>query len=517
MLSPTRVKPLERRPKALVIGAGFGGLASAIRLSAKGYDVEVLEKLDAAGGRAYVHHQDGFTFDAGPTIITAPFLLEELWTLCGKTMSDEIDLVKMMPFYRILFYTGQTFDYSDDTQAMCQEIAKFNPRDVQGYHDLMRAADVCKKLGFEEMGDVAFDSYKDLLKALPSFIKMRAWRSLYSLVAQHIEHPLLRVAFSFHPLLIGGNPFSVTRAYALIHSLEKTWGVHSPIGGTGALVKGLVGLLDGLNVPIRYNCAVKRICIHNGKAYGVELEKPSTHNASGARDDRQGGGELIEADIVVCNTDSAWTYKHLIDAEHRRHWSDARIDKGHYSMGLFVWYFGTNRTYPDVPHHMMILTERYKALLNDIFKKHHLAKDFSLYLHRPTATDPSMAPVGCDTFYALAPVPNLDSQTDWASIGETFRQAIQAHLQATVLPDLGHHIVTSKITTPLDFQNRLYSYKGAGFGLEPLLTQSAIFRPHNRSEDIKNLFMVGASTHPGAGVPGVLMSAKALEKVIPHA
>jgi len=524
MLSPIRLDQIKPKPKALVIGAGFGGLASAIRLSVKGYDVEVIEKLDAAGGRAYVHHQDGFTFDAGPTIITAPFLLEELWALCGKRMSDEIELVKMSPFYRILFYNGQTFDYSDDTQAMCQEIAKFNPSDVKGYHQLMQAADVCKKLGFEEMGDVAFDTYKDLLKALPSFIKMRAWRSLYSLVAQHIQHPLLRVAFSFHPLLIGGNPFNVTRAYALIHSLEKTWGVHSPIGGTGALVKGLVGLLEGLNVPIRYNSAVKRICIKDGKACGVELERPleSLHKgdqSSGSSEhyESHDKGELIAADIVVCNTDSAWTYKHLIAPEHRKHWSDPRIERGHYSMGLFVWYFGTNRTYPHIPHHMMILTERYKELLKDIFKKHHLAKDFSLYLHRPTATDPALAPEGCDTFYALAPVPNLDSKTDWLSISESFRQAIQEHLESTVLEDLGQHIVTSKVTTPLDFQNRLYSYKGAGFGLEPLLTQSAIFRPHNRSEDIKNLFMVGASTHPGAGVPGVLMSAKALEKVIPHA
>ena len=505
------------RPKAVVIGAGFGGLASAIRLSVKGYDVEVLEKLDAAGGRAYVHHQDGFTFDAGPTIITAPFLLEELWALCGKRMADEIDLIKMSPFYRIRFYNGETFDYSDDTEAMCREIAKFDANDIAGYHRLMQAADQCKRLGFEEMGDVAFDSYKDLLKALPSFVKMRAWKSLYSLVAENIRHPLLRVAFSFHPLLIGGNPYSVTRAYALIHSLEKTWGVHSPMGGTGALVKGLVGLLAHLKVPIRYNTAVKRICIEDGKACGVALEPPEWTPGVDSSKRHNAEGERIDADIVVCNTDSAWTYKHLIAPEHRKHWSDARIDRGRYSMGLFVWYFGTNRTYPDVPHHMMVLAERYKTLLHDIFKKHHLSEDFSLYLHRPTATDPSLAPAGCDTFYVLAPVPNLDSRTDWPAISESFRQSIQDHLEATVLENLGQHIITSKVTTPLDFQNRLYSFKGAGFGLEPLLTQSAIFRPHNRSEDIQGLYMVGASTHPGAGVPGVLMSAKALEKVIPCA
>ncbi len=504
----------DTRPKALVIGAGFGGLASAIRLSARGYQVEIIEKLDAPGGRAYVHRQDGFTFDAGPTIITAPFLLEELWQLCGKKMSDHVTLKEMSPFYRIRFYNGQTFDYCGDTDAMSKEIAKFDANDIPGYIKLMQAADKCKHLGFEQMGDVAFDGYKDLLKALPAFAKMKAWNSLYSLVASHIKHPLLRVAFSFHPLLIGGNPFSVTCAYSLIHSLEKTWGVHSAMGGTGAIVNGLVDLLHGLGVKIRYNSPVQKILIENGKACGVQLEDLSSSAASRSLGQ---SGEQIKSDLVVCNTDSAWTYKYLIAPEHRKHWKDSRIDRGHYSMGLFVWYFGTNRTYTDIPHHMMILTERYKGLLTDIFKKHHLAKDFSLYLHRPTATDSSLAHDGYDTFYALAPVPNLDSKTDWAQQGESFRQSIQEYLESTVLKDLGKHIVTSKITTPLDFQNRLYSYKGAGFGLEPLLTQSAVFRPHNRSEDIPGLFMVGASTHPGAGVPGVLMSAKALEKVIPHA
>ena len=504
-----------RKPKALVIGAGFGGLASAIRLSIKGYDVEIIEKLDAPGGRAYVHKQDGFTFDAGPTIITAPFLLEELWDLCGKKMSDHVDLREMTPFYKIRFHNGQTFDYSGDTDAMCREISKFDSRDIAGYHQLMKAAEKCKRLGFEEMGDIAFNNYIDLMKALPSFAKMQAWRSLHSLVAQHIKHPLLRVAFSFHPLLIGGNPFSVTCAYSLIHSLEKTWGVHSAMGGTGAIVKGLVDLLSELGVKIRYESAVKEIVINNGRASGVILEKGSSSLTGNMNHSKN--GEQINSDIVVYNGDSAWAYKHLIAPKHRRFWKDSRIENGHYSMGLFVWYFGTDKKYSDIPHHMMILTERYKELLKDIFKKHQLAKDFSLYLHRPTATDPSLAPDGCDTFYALAPVPNLDSGTNWINKAESFRKNIEAHLESTVLPGLSNHIVTSKVTTPLDFQNRLYSYKGAGFGLEPLLTQSAIFRPHNRSEDIQGLYMVGASTHPGAGVPGVLMSAKALEKVIPNA
>ena len=491
----------DKRPRAIVIGSGFGGLAAAIRLSCKGYAVQVLEKLDSPGGRAYVHRQDGFTFDAGPTIITAPFLLEELWALCGCKFSDDIDLRLMSPFYRIRFADGTHFDYSNDEAAMCREVAKFSPADVEGYKSLMQQSEKCRNLGFEEMGAVAFDSFSDLLAALPAFMRMNAWRSLHSLVAEHIKHPKLRMVMSFHTLLIGGNPFSVTCAYALIHSLERNWGVHSAMGGTGAIVQGLVKLLSNRNVPIRYNTAVTRIRVSKGRAQGVELED----------------GTFIASDIVVSNGDAAWTYRHLVEPRHRSHWTDRKIDKGHYSMSLFVWYFGTNRQYTDVPHHMMLLGERYEGLLTDIFKNKRLAKDFSLYLHRPTATDPSLAPPGCDTFYVLSPVPHLDSGTDWSTVAEGYRKSIAQALEDSVLPGLQSSIVSSLVTTPQDFQDRLWSLKGAAFGLEPLLLQSAWFRPHNRSEDVAGLFMVGASTHPGAGVPGVLMSAKALETVVPHA
>ena len=484
--------------RALVIGAGFGGLAVAIRLALKGYDVQVLERLGSAGGRAYVHRRNGFTFDAGPTIITAPFLLEELWDMCGKKMSDDVDLRAMDPFYQIRFADGRVFNYTGDLERMKEEVAKFSPKDLPGYLRFLDEAESCYKLAFEDLGDVAFDNVKDLVKAMPNLVKMRAWKSLYSVVAKYIKDPQLREVMSFHPLLIGGNPFSVSSAYALINSLERKWGVHSAMGGTGSIIKGMVGLLNSLGVTIRYASTVKKINIVENKVNGVTLEN----------------GDVLYANKVVSNADTAWTYKNLIDPEYRKVWTDKKIENGKYSMSLFVWYFGTKKQYPQVPHHMMLLGERYKELLEDIFKRHHLAKDFSLYLHRPTATDPSLAPEGCDAFYVLSPVPHLDSGTDWSEEAESYRKAIAKMLGETVLPGLEENLVESFVMTPQDFQDRLLSYKGAAFGLEPLLTQSAWFRPHNRSEDIEGLYMVGASTHPGAGIPGVLSSAKALDSLI---
>jgi phytoene desaturase len=347
---------------------------------------------------------------------------------------------------------------------------------------------------------IPFEGLDDVVKAMPNLARMRAWRTIHQLVAGHIKHPKLRIVMSFHPLLIGGNPYSVTCVYSLIHALERKWGVHSAMGGTGAIVQALVNLLQARGVDIRYQAPVQRICVEQGRATGVELST----------------GEVLPADIVVCNGDAAWTYKHLVAPQHRKRWTDARIAKGKYSSGLFVWYFGTDRRYEDVPHHMMVLGPRYQGLLQDIFKNHHLSEDFSLYLYRPTATDPSLAPPGCDSFYALSVVPNLRSGTDWSQVAEAYREAVAERLEATVLPGLRQHVVSSRVTTPQDFQDRLWSYQGAGFGLEPILMQSAWFRPHNKSEDVDALYMVGASSQPGAGVPSVLMSAKMLEQVVPH-
>ncbi|MGE4241272.1 phytoene desaturase [Ramlibacter sp.] len=489
------------KPHAVVIGSGFGGLAAAVRLGARGYRVTVLEKLDAPGGRAYVHRQDGFTFDAGPTVITAPFLLEELWALCGRRLQDDIDLRPVAPYYRIRFDDGTVFDYSGDADAMRAEVAKLAPGDVAGYERFLAASEAIYKVGFEQLGHVPFDSWTDMLRVLPALLRLEGYRTVYSLACKHVRDARLRVVLTFQSLLVGGNPFATTSVYCLIAFLERRWGVHFPMGGTGTLVDGLVRLIEGQGGTVRCRSGVSEITVEQGAATGVRLES----------------GEVLAADVVVSNADSATTYRKLVAPEHRRRWTDRRIAKSRYSMSLFVWYFGTRRQYPDVAHHTIALGPRYRELLGDIFDRKVLAEDFSLYLHRPTATDPSLAPPGCDTFYVLAPVPHLQSGTDWARTAEPYRKSIAQRLQATLLPGLEDQIVTSRLLTPQDFQDRLSSYRGAAFGLEPVLSQSAWFRPHNRSEELRNLYLVGAGTHPGAGLPGVLSSARVLDSVVPHA
>jgi phytoene desaturase len=485
----------------VVIGSGFGGLAAAVRLGARGYRTTVLERLDQPGGRASVFRQDGFTFDAGPTIITAPFLFEDLWTLCGRSLSDDVDLRSLDLFYRIQFDDGSRLDCVANDEAMREQVALLSPDDVDGYDRFMRHSEAIFRIGFEELGAVPFNSIADMMRTAPDLLRLGGWRSVYATVSKFVSHPHLRFALSFHPLFVGGNPFSTTSIYCLISFLERRWGVHFAMGGTGALVRGLVSLIEGQGGEIRYGSEVAEITVEEGCATGVRLA----------------GGETIASDIVVSNADAAWTYERLLAGTPRKRWSDRKIKRSHYSMSLFVWYFGTRRRYEEVPHHTILLGPRYRELIRDIFDHKILAEDFSLYLHRPTATDPSLAPDGCDSFYVLSPVPHLDSGVDWSEKAEPYRRAIAQRLTETLLPGLEAEIVTSKMFTPQDFQDRLLSVKGAAFGLEPVLTQSAWFRPHNRSEDVQNLFLVGAGTHPGAGVPGVLSSARVLDSVVPHA
>ncbi len=492
---------LQENPHAVVIGSGFGGLAAAIRLGARGYRVTVLERLNYPGGRAGVLRQDGFTFDRGPTIVTAPFLFDELWALCGKRRADQVDLKAMDPFYRLRFDDGDEIACSGDDAAMRREVIRISPNDLQGYERfLAKAREICR-IGFEQLADQPFNSLMDMLKIAPDLLRLEGYRSVHGLVSRFVKNPKLRVMLSFHPLLIGGNPFRAPAIYCLIPDLERRWGVHYPMGGVGKLVEGLVQLVEGQGGSVRYNADVERIVTDEGRARGVVLAS----------------GELIPSDIVVSNADVACTYGKLVDRTERTRWNPGRIKRARYSMGLFVWYFGTRKRYDSVGHHTILLGPRYRELLKDIFERKRLSQDFSIYLHRPSASDPSVAPPGCDAYYALCPVPNLDGDTDWATEGEHRRHAVMQRLSDTIMPGLEREVVTSSFVTPMHFRDALQSEKGAGFGFEPVLTQSAWFRPHNRSESIEGLYLVGAGTHPGAGLPGVLSSAKLLDRIVPHA
>ncbi len=490
---------IEIRPHAVVIGSGFGGLAAAVRLGARGYRVTVVEKLDAPGGRAYVYRQDGFTFDAGPTIITAPYLLEELWALCGRRMADDVELRRIDPFYDIRFDDGTVFRATADSEAMRAEVARIEPDDVPGFERFIRESERIYEVAFHQLADQPFHRLATLLRSAPDMLRLGGHRTVYAKVSQYFRNEKLRIAFSFHPLLIGGNPFTTTAYYCLVGHLERLHGVHFAMGGTGAIVKGICDLIEGQGGTLRMNAEVEQITVERGRATGLRLV----------------GGERIAADIVVSNADVGWTYSKLLSEHKRRRWTDRKLKHARYSMSLVVWYFGTSKRFEDVYHHTMVLGPRYEGLLTDIFKRKVLTQDFSLYLHRPTANDPSLAPPGCDAFYVLAPVPNLASGTDWATEAEPYRLRIQQRLEETVLPGLGDCIVTSRLLTPQDFRDRLLSVNGAAFSLEPQLFQSAWFRPHNVSEEVEGLFLVGAGTHPGAGVPGVVSSARILDQVVP--
>lgn len=486
--------------QALVIGSGFGGLAAAVRLAVKGYEVTILEKRDRLGGRAGVFQQQGFTFDAGPTIITAPYLLEDLFTLAGRRIADYVQVFPVDPFYRIRFDDGSVFEYSGDPERMRAEVRRLSPDDVAGYEAFMEKSRQIFEKGYLELGHVPFLTPWSMVRALPSLIRLECYRSVLGLVRRHIRSPKLQQVFSFHPLLIGGDPQHAPAIYALICHLERTWGVHFAKGGMGAVVRGLVRLLEELGVEIRLNAPVEEITVDAGRVRGVRVK-----------------GESIAADLAVCNGDVSWTYQHLIHPRHRPHNSDRKLQRLRYSTSLFLVYFGTDRTYPELTHHTILLGPRYEGLLDDIFRKRRLAQDMSLYLHAPTRSDPSLAPPGCETFYVLSPVPNLKADLDWPAIRERYRDAVYERLEQTCVPDLRRHLVTERLFTPDDFASELSSYLGAAFSFEPTLTQSAYFRGHNVCPDIPNLYFVGAGTHPGAGVPGVLSSARVTDSLIPPA
>ena len=485
--------------RIVVIGSGFGGLAAAIRLQAQGHDVTIVEKLDKAGGRAYVFEQDGFTFDAGPTIITAPWLIDELFALTGRKTEDYLKLVLLDPFYNIRFEDGSVFHYNGNREEIIRQVGEFSPEDVDGYLKFRDKAWEIFNVGMPLI-DKPFLTAGSMLKMLPDLIRTRSDVSVAALADKYMKDERLRQVFSFHPLLVGGNPYRASSMYALIHKLEQQWGVLFAMGGTGALVRGFVQAFEDLGGTMRFESEVSQILVslQSKRTTGVRLVS----------------GEQLPADAVVCNGDVSQAYRTLLPPLVRPSMSDSKIKRMRHSMSLFVIYFGTDKQYPDIAHHEIIMGKRYRELLEDIFERKILADDFSLYLHRPTATDPSLAPPGHDCWYVLSPVPHLGGDIDWEAVGDRYRNRIMDYLEERYLPGLQQHIVTERRIDPRYFENTLNSYMGSAFGPEPVLTQSAYMRPHNVSKDIPNLFFCGAGTHPGAGLPGVISSGKIVAELI---
>jgi phytoene desaturase len=485
--------------RAAVIGSGFGGLAAAIRLQTAGVPTTLYEARDKPGGRAYVYQQDGFTFDAGPTVITAPHCLEELWAEAGRRMADDVELMPVAPFYRLHWLEdGHVFDYDGDAASMARQIAARSPDDVEGYR---RFADHARKVferGYTGLAATPFLRFWDMVKVAPHLARLRADRSVYATVAKYVKDEHLRQALSFHSLLVGGNPFETSSIYTLIHHLERTWGVGFPRGGTGALVQALVGLYQSLGGELRLNAPVEQVRVDaDGKH----------HVSSGGRTDRY--------DLVVSNADLDATYSRLYGDDPRAAPMKKKLDKSQWSMSLFVLYFGTDITYSDrVVHHTVVFGRRYRELLAEIFHGAELPDDMSLYLHAPHVNDPSLAPPGKGAFYVLSPVPHLgNAPIDWDEVGPRYADRVLETLEP-VLPDVRRHVVTRRWITPLTFRDELAARHGAAFSVAPRLGQSAYFRPHNKCDHIPNLYLVGAGTHPGAGVPGVVNSAKATMSVI---
>ncbi|GGW51898.1 phytoene desaturase family protein [Alishewanella tabrizica] len=484
--------------KAIVIGGGFGGIASALRLKAKGYEVTIIDQCPRLGGRAQQFVKDGFVFDAGPTVVTAPFLFEELFELFNKQLSDYMQFVPVTPWYRFVYPDGSHFDYGGTIEETLARIAEIEPDDQQGYLALLKQSESIFDVGFTQLSSTPFHQISTMLAQIPPLIKLKCYRSVWQMVCAYLKNDKLRQAFSIQPLLVGGNPFATTSIYSLIHFLERKWGVHFAMGGTGAIVDGLTKLMHEEGIKIQLNTKVTGLNLK-----GNHIQSVITNH------------DEFYCDKVVSNIDPKYLYRHLVDPKAQTLSAKIKTKHATLSMGLFVLYFGTDKQYANIVHHTIWLGKRYKELLTDIFDRKILAEDFSLYLHRPTATDPSMAPAGCDSFYVLAPVPNNLSHIDWEQEQEQYADNIIAALERTIMPDLSSHLVQRFIKTPNDFESDYSSVAGSGFSIAPTFQQSAWFRFHNQAEGPANLYLCGAGTHPGAGLPGVLSSAKVVDKLIP--
>lgn len=492
--------------RAIVIGAGLGGLASAMRLGAKGWRVTVIDRLDRPGGRGSSITQGGHRFDLGPTIVTVPQTLRDLWAACGRDFDRDVRLVPMDPFYRILFADGETFTARQDEAAMQAEVARISPRDLAGYDRFLRDSETRYRFGYEDLGRRPMHRFIETLKVIPRFAWLRADRSVHAHAAARVRDDHLRFALSFHPLFIGGDPFHVTSMYVLVSHLEKAFGVHYAMGGVQAIAEAMARVVADQGGTLLSGVEADEILVSRGRAAGVRLTD----------------GRSLPAEVVVSNADAGHTYDRLLRNQPRRRWTPARLKRSRWSMGLFVWYFGTKGTrgmWPGVGHHSILVGPRYREHIRDIFIRGRLADDMSLYVHRPSVTDPSCAPDGDDTFYALSPVPHLghDNGVDWAREAEPYRQKVQAMLEDRLLPGLSGRISESLVFTPETFRDRYLSPLGAGFSIEPRILQSAWFRPHNLSEELPGLYLAGAGTHPGAGVPGVIGTSEILAQLVPDA
>ncbi len=496
--------PEARTPRAIVIGAGVGGLAAAMRLGAKGYRVVLLDRLDVPGGRGSAIERDGHRFDLGPTIVTLPDAFRDLWSACGRDFDRDVDLRPVDPFYEIRWPDGARFTAYRDDEKMRAEVARLSPNDARGYERFLKDSRARYDFGFEDLGRRPMNRLRDLLAVLHRFAWLRADRSVAAHATARFRDPRLQMAFSFHPLFIGGDPFNVTSIYILINHIERQFGIHYPIGGVAAIAKAMARVIESQGGLIRYRSEADEILVDKGRARGVRLAT----------------GEILTGDVVVSNADSVHTYSRLLRNIGKWRWTERRLSRARSSMGLFIWYFGTRGTrsmWPDAGHHTILSGPRYRGLVEDIFTRGRLADDMSLYVHRPSVTDPTAAPEGGDTFYALSPVPHLgfDRPVDWERHAARYRDKVQAMLEDRLLPGLGAHLTASEVYTPETFRDRYLSPRGSGFSLEPRILQSAWFRPHNVSEEVEGLYLAGAGTHPGAGLPGVVSSAEAMASLVP--
>ncbi len=490
---------MTTKKRAAVIGSGFGGLSLAIRLQAAGFDTTILEKRDKPGGRAYVYEDQGFTFDGGPTVITDPGALRALFSLAGRKMEDYVSLGPVDPMYRLCWEDGDVFDYTNDIDFLEQQIRQRNPDDVEGYRRFLDYSRAVFEKGYLELGHVPFLDIGSMIKVSPALIKLKAWRSVYKQVSKFIGDEHLRQAFSFHPLLVGGHPFKTSSIYTLIHALEREWGVWFAHGGTGALVRAMVQMFEDIGGKIRLNSEVVKIDTENDRITGLVTSD----------------GYSDRFDAVASNADVLHTYDKLLGHTRRGRQQGKALAKRTWSMSLFVIYFGLKRIHTHLKNHMVIFGPRYRELIDDIFKAPHLADDFSLYLHAPSLSDPSLAPEGCGAYYVLSPVPHLGTaDIDWDEVGPKYTDRILDYLEKHHIPGLKQDLVTCHTLNPIGFRDQLNSHLGSAFSVEPVLTQSAWFRPHNRDASIDNLYLVGAGTHPGAGIPGVVGSARATARLM---